>query len=87
MLSSTHLPECYGDLERVFPQGEGGLREVPAGCWDCNHRVDCLRAAARKKDGKEQLDEERALRSDPDGVAGFVRRWSRRKSAARREES
>jgi hypothetical protein len=87
--SSSHntLPECFGDLEKVFPQDGEGMREVPAGCWDCGQRTDCLRAAAGQKDGKKELDEERALRSDPDGVAGFLKRWSRRKDAARREES
>ncbi|MCB2228036.1 MAG: hypothetical protein KQH53_15255 [Desulfarculaceae bacterium] len=80
-------PDCFGDLERVFPTSEQGLREIAAGCWDCAARVDCLRAAATAKDGGEKLAEEKALREDPDGVAGFVRRWSRRKSKARQEES
>lgn len=79
-------PQCFGDLSKVFPQGGEGLREVAAECWDCWLRVECLRAAAGHQEGRRQLDEERAARGDPDGVAGFIRRWSRRKMASRQEE-
>ena len=85
--TSPSRPACFGDLDRVFPSGADGLREVAAGCWDCTARVECLRAAATAKDGGATLAEEKALREDPDGMAGFLRRWSRRKSAARKEES
>ncbi|MCB2192559.1 MAG: hypothetical protein KQI62_13395 [Deltaproteobacteria bacterium] len=83
--AGSSRPECFGDLERVFPSADGGLREVAAGCWDCTHRVDCLRVAASGQ-GRETLYEEKALRGDPEGVVGFMRRWSRRKSASRRED-
>ena len=85
--AAPQRPDCFGNLEKVFPQGGEGLREVSAGCWDCAARVECLRAAASGKQGGAALAEEKALREDPDGVAGFLRRWSRRKTAARREES
>ncbi|MCF8033259.1 MAG: hypothetical protein K9K66_09065 [Desulfarculaceae bacterium] len=80
-------PDCFGDLDRVFPTGEEGLREVSAGCWDCTARVECLRAAATAREGGDVLAEEKALREDPDGMVGFMRRWSRRKTKAQREDS
>ncbi|RJX36445.1 MAG: hypothetical protein C4525_00905 [Desulfarculus sp.] len=88
MPASSHSsrPECFGDLSRVFPSGQDGLREVSARCWDCRLRVECLRAAASKRDGREQLEQERASRGEPEGVAGFLRRWSRLKTASRREK-
>jgi hypothetical protein len=85
-MKQASLPACFGDLERVFPPEGQGMRQVAAGCWDCDHRVECLRAAASGK-GRETLYEEKALRGDPEGVRGFMRRWSRRKAASRREES
>jgi hypothetical protein len=85
--ANSQRPDCFGDLERVFPPGDEGFREVSAGCWDCRVRVECLRAAAMTKEGGATLAEEKALREDPEGVAGFLRRWSRRKMAAQREES
>jgi hypothetical protein len=85
-MGNSSLPKCFGDLQRVFPPGGEGLRRVAAGCWDCDHRVECLRVAASGQ-GRETLYEEKALRGDPEGVAGFMRRWSRRKTASRREDS
>lgn len=84
--ANSNRPHCFGDLQRVFPAGSQGLRQVAAGCWDCTHRVDCLRVAASGQGG-ETLVEEKHLRGDPEGVVGFMRRWSRRKAASRREES
>ncbi|MBU1274398.1 MAG: hypothetical protein KJ720_03410 [Proteobacteria bacterium] len=84
--ANSNRPACFGDLERVFPNGSKGLREVAAGCWDCNHRLDCLRVAASGQGG-EALAEEKARRGDPEGMVGFMRRWSRRKTASRREDS
>lgn len=88
MPASSHSsrPECFGDLSRVFPAGQDGLREVSARCWDCRLRVQCLRAAANQRDGCEQLEQERGQRGGPEGVAGFIKRWSRLKAAARRED-
>ena len=84
--SNSSRPPCFGDLERVFPSASQGLRQVDAGCWDCLVRVECLRQAASGQ-GRDTLYEEKALRGDPEGVVGFMRRWSRRKAASRREES
>ena len=75
---SARRPDCFGDLETVFPMGPDGFRESPPGCMQCPHKTDCLRAAVTGKKGetvrREAID--RAYRS---GTIGFLERWSRRK--------
>lgn len=67
------LPDCFGVLEAVFPEGPSGLREVPERCWECEHRVGCLREALkRSREG-----------STAGRVGRFLRRWSRLKLEAR----
>lgn len=83
MSQRDNQPECFGVLETVFPLGGDGLREISAQCWDCVHRVDCLRDAVSKGEQAEVIQEEVASRSDGDGLGGFVRRWSRLKSKSR----
>lgn len=75
----TDAPECFGVLQKVFPKGPSGLREVSPGCWDCLERVECLRLAVNRGEQAEVIREETAARSDGPGVAGFVKRWSRLK--------
>lgn len=79
-------PECFGDLSKVFPKQHDGLREVSAKCWDCRLRVECLRQAATQGKQGQQLEEERQMREDTDGVGGFLKRWSRRKMDSGRED-
>lgn len=78
-------PECFGDMETVFPLGADGLREVSPGCWECARRIPCLKQAAQAPRAKRDLEEERQQRDDSGGVGGFLRRWSRLKEHARRE--
>ena len=78
-------PECYGDLRRVFPMADSGLREVPAECWDCAHRVECLRLAISRGEQAEDLDQEMTGRRDGQGLGGFLKRWSRRKLSSAKE--
>jgi len=76
--SSSGKPDCFGNLESVFPMGPDGLRESPPGCLQCSHKTECLRAAVQGERGatvrREAID--RAYRS---GTIGFLERWSRRK--------
>lgn len=78
-------PECYGDLRRVFPMSDSGLREVPTECWDCPLRVECLRLAVSRGEQDEALDREMSSRRDGPGLGGFLKRWSRRKLSATKE--
>lgn len=73
---------CFGILDRVFPLGDRGLREVPPGCFECPARVPCLRAALDTREGIEARAD--ALERQPSG--GFLeglRRWSRKKELSR----
>jgi len=79
-------PECFGRLEKVFPQGSEGLRTTPDSCMSCIHKTDCLRTAMEGPAGfavqEESLD--RAYRS---GMVRFWERWSRKKDLCRRRAS
>lgn len=85
-MNQSAAKNCFGDLETVFPLGREGLREISARCWDCIERVECLRLAVSKGEMADLLKEEVAVRHDPDGLAGSIRRWSRRKAAAEKKE-
>jgi hypothetical protein len=84
----TSQPECFGQIEKVFPMGLDGLREVSAECWPCVERVECLRQAVASPEGGDALVGEMAKREQDHtgGVAGFFKRWSRLKSHSRRKE-
>lgn len=75
--------DCYGNLDRVFPRGREGLREVTPECLRCDERVRCLRAALETREGLEVRSE--ALdRAPADGIVERIRRWSQRKELSRR---
>lgn len=75
-------PECFGDLDTVFPLQAEGLRITPEACLCCAHKTACLRAAMAHRNGlcvrEEMID--RAYRG---GVIGFFQRWSKKKSIDR----
>ncbi len=70
------LPECFGDLKKVFPLGDDGLRQTPDLCLACNHKTDCLRKAL-VNGGAARIRFERIEQEE--GSSGFLRRWSARK--------
>lgn len=76
------MNDCYGNLDRVFPVGEHGLREVPEGCFDCPERTDCMRAALETRQGIA-LQEDALDRSAASGLRGRILRWSRKKELER----
>lgn len=76
--SSGKKPDCFGDLETVFPIGSDGLRESPPGCLQCPHKTDCLRSAVQGKRG-QTVRQEAVDRAYQSGTIGFLERWSRRK--------
>ena len=75
--------ECYGVLDRVFPEGEHGLRQVPPGCFECPDRVSCLKDAINTKEGLEMRSELLA-KAEQGGLIGKFHRWSQKKHLSRR---
>jgi hypothetical protein len=74
--------DCFGVLHIVFPMGDNGLRESPPECFRCPDRTDCLRAALDTKAGLE-MREEVLDRAAASGMAGWFKRWSRKKEIHR----
>jgi hypothetical protein len=74
--------ECFGNLQRVFPLGALGLREVPPVCLECPHRVACLKAALCTPEGV-RMRVEMVDRAAPKGMMGRLERWSRKKELSR----
>ncbi len=83
MSEKERLPDCFGDLEKVFPMGEKGLRETPEDCfYHCPVKTRCLQQAMATKDGA-QVEEEIIERSTKAGAMNFFERWSRKKQVDR----
>ena len=80
-------PDCFGNLEKVFPVSERGLRETPDDCmYLCAHKTPCLRKALASEQG-DRVEEELIERSEKAGMMGFFERWSRRKKLHRDRKS
>jgi len=76
-------PECFGQLDIVFPMGEDGLRHSPETCLECLDKTDCLRTGLKGQAGLK-VHEEHIDRSYDSGMIGFVQRWSQKKAIKRR---
>ena len=73
---------CYGILDRVFPIGSSGLREVSTECFRCPEGPRCLKEALSTKEGLEM----RAAfleRRGSGGLVGRLKRWSAKKELSR----
>jgi hypothetical protein len=72
-------PECFGDLDRVFPMAEDGLRHSPEACMACKEKTQCLKSAIA---GKNQvvMEEEKLDRAYKSGRVSFLERWSKKKT-------
>ncbi|MEW6668507.1 MAG: hypothetical protein AB1512_25120 [Thermodesulfobacteriota bacterium] len=81
-MEETAEKGCFGVLDRVFPAGESGLREVPEGCLQCPDRVACLRSAVSTREGL-RMREEMLDRAGKAGFVGRIERWSRKKELSR----
>lgn len=80
VVSEGALPDCFGNLEKVFPMGERGLRETPDDCmYLCPHKTICLREAMAGIKGLN-VKEEMVKRREKKGIAGFFERWSKKKN-------
>lgn len=81
----NNLPECFGQLERVFPMGSHGLRETPDHCmFNCPHKTQCLKQAMSGSGGLN-VKHEMVARGEKAGTIGFFQRWSRKKKLHRQQ--
>ena len=86
MSDDNSRPSCFGDLEKVFPMGEDGLRQTPHDCfYFCTEKTACLKQAMATKDGA-QVEEEIIDRGAKAGVINFFERWSRKKQVHRKRQ-
>jgi len=84
MTAEKELPPCFGDLEKVFPMQENGLRQTPEDCFfHCPVKTRCLHHAMATKEGTK-VEEEIIDRSAKSGMMDFFERWSRKKQVHRR---
>jgi len=80
---TTTQRDCFGVLDKVFPMGKRGLREIVEGCFECRDRKACLKAALATKQGLE-FRSDLLLRVPASGIIGRLRRWSDKKELHRR---
>ncbi len=73
---------CFGILDKVFPVGEKGLREVVPECFNCPEGTLCLKDALATKEGLE-MREEILDRAAASGLMGRLQRWSQKKELSR----
>ncbi|MCK4728826.1 MAG: hypothetical protein KAT27_07885 [Desulfobacterales bacterium] len=69
-------PDCFGQLDTVFPMGEEGLRTSPPECMKCPFAKSCLQEAMRGPEGLK-LQEEKVDLAYEHGLIGKLERWSR----------
>ena len=81
-LMTNSQKDCFGILDRVFPVGKEGLREIVPTCFECPDKKPCLQAALKTGDGFK-LRNEILDRSPANGFLGKLRRWSEKKELSR----
>ncbi len=87
MNSEDEIKECFGNLEKVFPMTDQGLRQTPDDCfYYCPVKTKCLQRAMATKDGI-QVEEEIIDRGVSAGVITFFERWSRKKQIHRKSKN
>jgi hypothetical protein len=76
--AQPHKPECFGNLDKVFPKGKDDLRHSPESCVQCVHKTDCLTTAMKNKSGLKFQEEmvDRAYRLKK---ITLFERWSKKK--------
>ena len=84
--SKDKIPDCFGELEIVFPLENDGLRHTPAPCFECPHKTECLRTGLKGRDGLS-VHEEHIDRSYSSGTISFMERWSRKKALESQKQS
>ncbi len=77
-MEENKLPPCFGELDKVFPMLENGLRQTPESCFfHCPVKTRCLKQAMASRDGAS-VEEELIDRSEQAGMMTFFERWSRK---------
>ena len=85
MTKMSDLPPCFGELEKVFPVSENGLRNTPDSCMlCCHHKTECLKNAIQEKPVGLKTQEDLVDRAYSGGLIGFFERWSRKKAINRK---
>ena len=79
-------PDCFAQLETVFPMAKDGLRNTPETCLACRHKTECLRMAIKGRDGLK-VREEQIDRAYNSGRIGFLERWSKKKAIDRQKKT
>jgi len=72
-------PECFGDLEQVFPMSEDGLRHSPEACLACDEKTQCLKTALAGNN-RMVVEEEKLDRGYKSGRISFLERWAKKKA-------
>lgn len=75
---NMNQPDCFGDLDRVFPLTSDGLRHSPDGCLACEVKTLCLKTAIAG-DKQVVMANERLDRAYRAGAISFLKRWSEKK--------
>jgi hypothetical protein len=84
--SKDERPDCFSNLDKVFPMGSDGLRHTPESCLACHAKTDCLRAALNKKQGLKVHSEKLDIAYHY-GIIGFFQRWVKKKELHRKMNS
>lgn len=73
-------PECFGDLDIVFPMTEEGYRKTPDNCLkNCPFKKECICIALDSQKGIETKSE-MIDASYESGNMNFFSRWARKKT-------
>jgi len=78
-----NYPDCFGDLDIVFPMNETGFRMSPEKCLACEYKTSCLRNALQHTNKGNKVKNEHVDRAYESGMISFWERWSRKKSLNR----
>ncbi len=71
-MEENKLPPCFGELDKVFPMLENGLRQTPESCFfHCPVKTRCLKQAMASRDGAS-VEEELIDRSEQAGMMTFL---------------
>jgi len=76
-------PDCFSDIDMVFPMTKNGLRMSPETCLSCEHKTSCLREALHNSQAGVDIKHEHIDRAYRSRMIGFWDRWSRKKTLNR----